>query len=90
MEAVQQALVAFTDVPVADQILMCSGARLDPCKPLSAYKLPLPDPAAAEDAPVFLYAKAFLRPGAKPPAPEPLEAFDDEGERVARENELRV
>lgn len=41
VDAVQEALVAFTNVPVADQILMCHGARLDPAKPLSAYKLPL-------------------------------------------------
>ncbi|KIY92250.1 hypothetical protein MNEG_15712 [Monoraphidium neglectum] len=115
VDAVQQALVSFTGVAVGDQILMCHGARLDPAKPLSAYKLPVRrvrlgarqqrpahsavgapsppetlissargarflasthymqlDPAAAEDQPVFLYHKAFLRPGAKPPPPEPV------------------
>ncbi|GBF99515.1 hypothetical protein Rsub_11949 [Raphidocelis subcapitata] len=72
VDAVQQALVSFTGVPAGDQILMAHGARLDPAKPLSAYKLPTPDPAAAEDHPVFLYHKAFLRPGAKPPAQEPV------------------
>jgi hypothetical protein len=38
---VQQALVAFTSIAVSDQIVMCHGARLDPAKPLSAYKLPV-------------------------------------------------
>ena len=41
MEAVQQALVALTGVPLADQIVMCEGARLDPRKPLSTYGLPV-------------------------------------------------
>ncbi|WIA42046.1 hypothetical protein OEZ86_009334 [Tetradesmus obliquus] len=72
VDAVQQALVAFTSIAVSDQIVMCHGARLDPAKPLSAYKLPVADPAAAEDQPVFLYHKAYLRPGAAPPPAEPL------------------
>ncbi|KAI8470000.1 MAG: hypothetical protein J3K34DRAFT_521683 [Monoraphidium minutum] len=72
VDAVQQALVSFTGVAVADQILMCRGARLDPAKPLAAYKLPVANPAAAEDHPVFLYHKAFLRPGARPPPLEPV------------------
>lgn len=41
VDAVQQALVAFTSIAVSDQIVMCHGARLDPAKPLSAYKLPV-------------------------------------------------
>jgi hypothetical protein len=41
VDAVQQALVAFTNIAVSDQIVMCHGARLDPAKPLSAYKLPV-------------------------------------------------
>lgn len=36
----QHALVSFTGVPVADQIAMYQGARLDPNKPLAAYGLP--------------------------------------------------
>lgn len=41
VDAVLAALVSFTGVPIGDQILMCHGARLDPAKPLSAYKLPV-------------------------------------------------
>ena len=37
----QQALVSVTGIGVSDQIVMCHGARLDPAKPLAAYKLPL-------------------------------------------------
>lgn len=72
VDAVQAALALATGIAVPDQIVMCHGARLDPAKPLVAYKLPAPDPASAEDAPVFLYHKAFLRPGAAPPPAEPL------------------
>lgn len=45
---------------------------------------PQPDPVAAEDSPVFLYHKAFLRPGARPPPPEPLPAFAVTGEAPDR------
>lgn len=41
VEAVQQALVALTGVPAADQLVMCEGVRLDPHKALSAYGLPV-------------------------------------------------
>jgi hypothetical protein len=41
VDAVQQALVSVTGIGVSDQIVMCHGARLDPAKPLAAYKLPL-------------------------------------------------
>lgn len=40
VDAVQQALVSVTGIAVSDQIVMCHGARLDPAKPLAAYKLP--------------------------------------------------
>ena len=64
VDAVQHALVSFTGVPVGEQILMCHGARLDPAKPLSAYKLPVvrPTPHAA--------ARAHVR---APMAPPPLQ-----------------
>lgn len=41
VDVVQQALVSFTNVPVADQIVMFKGARLDPNRQLAAYKLPV-------------------------------------------------
>ena len=41
VDAVQAALVPTTGVAVPDQILMCNGVRLDPAKPLTAYKLPV-------------------------------------------------
>ncbi|KAF8059682.1 ATG11 [Scenedesmus sp. PABB004] len=78
VETVQAALVTATGIALADQIVMCAGARLDPSKQLAAYKLPVADPAAAEDLPVFLYHKAFLRPGAEPPPAEPLPLQDVE------------
>jgi hypothetical protein len=33
--------VSVTGIGVADQVVMCHGARLDPAKPLAAYKLPV-------------------------------------------------
>jgi len=41
VDAVQQALVSVTGISLSDQIVMCHGARLDPVKPLAAYKLPV-------------------------------------------------
>jgi hypothetical protein len=41
IDAVQQALVSVTGISVSDQIVMCQGARLDPAKPLAAYRLPV-------------------------------------------------
>ena len=41
VEAVQQALVALTGVPLGDQVVICEGVRLDPHKPLSVYGLPV-------------------------------------------------
>jgi hypothetical protein len=41
VDAVQQALVSVTGIALGDQIVMCHGARLDPAKPLAAYKLPV-------------------------------------------------
>lgn len=71
VDAVQQALVSFTGIPVVDQIVMCHGSRLDPKKALAAYRLPVADVSAAEDNPVYLYNKLHLRPGAELPQVEP-------------------
>ncbi|GLI69495.1 hypothetical protein VaNZ11_014129 [Volvox africanus] len=73
VDAVQHALVSFTGIPVADQIAMYQGARLDPAKLLGAYRLPV-DPAvvALEDHPVFLYCRSYLKSGAALPPPEAL------------------
>ncbi|GLC36258.1 hypothetical protein PLESTB_000603400 [Pleodorina starrii] len=73
VDAVQHALVSFTGIPVADQIAMYQGARLDPAKLLGAYRLPVdPTVAALEDHPVFLYCRSYLKPGAALPPPEAL------------------
>jgi hypothetical protein len=37
------------------------------------------DAAAAEDSPLFLYHKAYLRPGAPPPPQEPLPMLEVTG-----------
>lgn len=76
VDAVQQALVAFTGVQVSDQIVMCEGARLDPNKTLAAYSLPLADTLLAEERPVYLYSKAFLRPNAVLPQAEAVPVLE--------------
>ncbi|KXZ49649.1 hypothetical protein GPECTOR_20g506 [Gonium pectorale] len=73
VDAVQHALVQFTGIPVADQIAMYQGARLDATKLLGAYRLPVdPSVAALEDHPVFLYCRSYLKPGAALPPQEAL------------------
>lgn len=46
------------------------------CPAAAAAAVPQVNPAEAETCPLFLYAKPFLRPGAPPPAPEPLPSFE--------------
>ncbi|CAD7705230.1 unnamed protein product [Ostreobium quekettii] len=76
VDAVQEVLEELAGIPVGEQIVMCRGLRLDPRKPLSVYRLPAEDDASAEDNPVFLYSKAFVRPGAVPLAPEGFEEVE--------------
>lgn len=77
--AVQEVLEELTGIGVANQIAMCAGARLDPVRTLSSYGLPS---TFAEEQPVFLYDKAYLRPGANPPR---REDFDKITPRVSCE-----
>lgn len=41
VDAVQQALLSFTGIPLADQLVMFNGARLDPARTLGSYGLPV-------------------------------------------------
>ncbi len=41
VDAVQQALLSFTSVPVTDQLVMYNGSRLDPSRTLGSYGLPV-------------------------------------------------
>lgn len=70
-----QALASFASIPFQDQILMFQGARLDPSRTLAAYRLPVEGVDDVEEHPVFLYSKAYLKPGGQPPAQEPLPAI---------------
>lgn len=47
VDAVQMALFSFTGVPIADQIVMFKGSKMDPNRLLSSYKLPLVGMASA-------------------------------------------
>lgn len=41
VDAVQQALLSFTGIPLAEQLVMFNGARLDPARTLGSYGLPV-------------------------------------------------
>lgn len=44
ISAIMETLAGVTNIPFADQILMCDKGRLDPMKTLAAYSLPvIPD-----------------------------------------------
>ncbi|GMH33246.1 hypothetical protein BSKO_01080 [Bryopsis sp. KO-2023] len=73
--AVQEVLEELTGITVSEQIAMCRGTRLEPSHCLSVYELPTEDGTSAEDSPVFLYSKAYIRPGACLPAEEVLPKF---------------
>uniref|UniRef100_A0A061QRQ6 Ubiquitin-like domain-containing protein n=1 Tax=Tetraselmis sp. GSL018 TaxID=582737 RepID=A0A061QRQ6_9CHLO len=78
VDAVHRALQSLLGVPPHDQILMCSGVRLDANKTLAFYGLPQAREDAAEAGDerklkdVFLYRRSLLRPDSGPPAPETM------------------
>ncbi|KAK6944319.1 Autophagy protein ATG17-like domain [Dillenia turbinata] len=70
VEGVQRYMESAAAIPVSDQLLLCSGQKLETHRPLSSYKLP------ADDQEVFLFNKARLQNNAPPPAPEQIEIIE--------------
>jgi hypothetical protein len=70
-------------LPVAEQILIVGGVKLDGTRPLNAYGLPSANP----NKHVFLYNKAWLKPGSAPPPAEPFVPIHIEG--ASSRNPLR-
>ncbi|KAF8392996.1 hypothetical protein HHK36_021237 [Tetracentron sinense] len=64
VEAVQQYIESVSGINFNDQLLLCLDMKLEPHKPLSAYKLP------GQDHEVFLYNRARLQTDSPLPAPE--------------------
>jgi len=71
--AVQAALEELTGIPVAEQLLLCGGARLEAAKALQTYGLPAGQGEPGKD--VFLFNRVHLKPDAPAPPPEALPAF---------------
>lgn len=65
VEAVQNFLESACGIPFSDQLLLCLDSKLEPVRPLSAYKLP------SDETEVFLFNKARMR--SHSPYPEPVE-----------------
>lgn len=70
---------AASGIPSADQLLLCGDAKLDPGRPLSAYKTAL-DGSGRE---VFVYNRPRLQQDAPPPPPERPEAAAEPAEPPA-------
>ncbi|KAL8488662.1 hypothetical protein ACS0TY_024357 [Phlomoides rotata] len=70
VEVVQKILERVCGIPFNDQLLLCLDMKLEPQRPLSAYKLP------SVDREVFLFNKARMRSAAPPPALEQVEIID--------------
>ncbi|XAR66723.1 hypothetical protein NMG60_11013043 [Bertholletia excelsa] len=67
---VQRRLESVSGIHFNDQLLLCSDMKLEPQRPLSAYKLP------ADGRGVFLFNKARMRSNSMPPEPEQVEILD--------------
>ncbi|KAL0334123.1 UNVERIFIED_CONTAM: Autophagy-related protein 11 [Sesamum angustifolium] len=70
VEAVQKFLESDCGIPFHDQLLLCLDLKLEPQRPLSAYKLP------SDEREVFLFNKARMRNNSPHPAPEQVEIVD--------------
>jgi hypothetical protein len=73
-------------LPVADQILILGGVKLDGSRPLHTYGLPSANPSKH----VFLYNKTWLKPGSTPPPAEPFVSIHIEGAAAPRPTFLRA
>ncbi|KAL2227980.1 autophagy-related protein 11 [Sesamum indicum] len=70
VEAVQKFLESDCGIPFHDQLLLCLDLKLEPQRPLSAYKLP------SNEREVFLFNKARMRNNSPHPAPEQVAIVD--------------
>ncbi|KAL0316548.1 UNVERIFIED_CONTAM: Autophagy-related protein 11 [Sesamum radiatum] len=70
VEAVQKFLESDCGIPFHDQLLLCLDLKLEPQRPLSAYKLP------SDEREVFLFNKARMRNNSPHPAAEQVEIVD--------------
>lgn len=67
VEGVMRLIQSVSGISLSDQLVLCLDLKLEPQRPLSAYKLP------ADDREVFIYNKARLQSNSPPPPPEQIE-----------------
>lgn len=70
VEAVMRFIESESRVSFSDQVVLCLGMKLEPQRPLSAYKLP------SDDREVFIFNKGRLQPNSPPPPPEQVDVLD--------------
>ncbi|KAL5547588.1 hypothetical protein UlMin_002819 [Ulmus minor] len=70
VEAVMRVIESVSGINLCDQLVLCLDLKLEPQRPLSAYKLP------AEDREVFIFNKARLLSNSPLPAPEQVDFID--------------
>ncbi|PON99335.1 Autophagy-related protein [Trema orientale] len=70
VEEVMRWIESVSGISFSDQLVLCLDMKLEPQRPLSAYKLP------ADDREVFIFNKARLQNNSPPPPPEQVEVFD--------------
>ncbi|XVF88116.1 hypothetical protein PTKIN_Ptkin19aG0024100 [Pterospermum kingtungense] len=70
VEAVMQSILPVSGIHFNDQLVLCADLKLEPQKPLSAYKLP------SRDREVFVFNKARLQTNSPPPPPEQVDIVE--------------
>lgn len=70
VEGVMRLIESLTGIYMGDQLVLCSDIKLEPQRPLLAYKLP------ANDREVFVFNKARLQSNSPPPPPEQVDVID--------------
>ncbi|XVF47870.1 hypothetical protein PTKIN_Ptkin03bG0145100 [Pterospermum kingtungense] len=67
IEAVMRSIEPVSGIHFNDQLVLCAGLKLEPHRPLSAYKLP------SRDREVFIFNKSRLQTNSPPPSPEDID-----------------
>ncbi|KAE8665328.1 serine carboxypeptidase-like 29-like [Hibiscus syriacus] len=70
VEAVMQSIELVSGIHFNDQLVLCADLKLEPQRPLSAYKLP------SSDREVFVFNKSRLQTNSPPPPPEVIDIVE--------------
>jgi autophagy-related protein 11 len=70
VEAIMRFIESLSMISFNDQLVLCLDMKLEPQRPLSAYKLP------SDDREVFIFNKARLQTNSPPPPPEQVDELE--------------